>query len=72
MSKIVIAALIYWAVCIVIVLCNLFRLLKQGEAELTEKPIIDAIFIILAAPFVAVFIIALAVADYTLTKFGKK
>ena len=72
MSKILIAALIYWAVCIVIVLCYLFRLLKRGEAELTERPIIDALFVILAAPFVAVFIIALAVADYTLTKFEKK
>lgn len=75
MSKIVIAALIYWGVCIVIVFSAYFWHLTRGEAVPLEKPFADILGGIVAAPFVAAIIIAVKVIDLLddiTTKFKKK
>lgn len=75
MSKIVIAALIYWAVCIVIVFSVYLWHLKRGEAVPLEKPFTDILGGIVAAPFMASFVIAVEVIDLLdriTTKFKKK
>ena len=78
MSKILIAALIYWAVCIVIcwiwLIIGYAKAVKRGN-QIHSKIVVDFLITIFFAPFVAVFVIALLVIDlmdYVLTKFEKK
>lgn len=68
-------ALVYWAVCIVIVFSAYFWHLKRGEAVPLEKPFADILGGIVAAPFMASFVIAVEVIDLLdriTTKFKKK
>lgn len=78
MSKILIAALIYWAVCIVIcwiwLITGYVKAVKRGN-QIHSKIIADFLITIFFAPFAAVFVIALLVIDlmdYVITKFEKK
>lgn len=78
MSKIVIAALVYWAVCIVIcwiwLITGYVKAVKRGN-QIHSKIVADFLITIFSAPFTAVFVIALWVIDlmdYVLTKFEKR
>lgn len=78
MSKILIAALIYWAVCIVIcwvwLITGYVKAVKRGN-QIHSKIVTDFLITIFFAPFTAVFVIALWVIDlmdYVLTKIEKK
>lgn len=78
MSKISIAALIYWVVCIVIcwmwLITGYVKAVKRGN-QIHSKIVADFLITIFFAPFTAVFVIALWVIDlmdYVLTKIEKK
>ena len=78
MSKVVIAAIIYWVVCVVIcwvwLITGYVKAVKRGN-QIHSKIDVDFLITIFIAPLAAVFVIALWVIDfmdYVLTKFGKK
>lgn len=78
MSKILIVALIYWAVCIVIcwiwLITGYVKAAKRGN-QIHSKIVADFLITVFFAPFAAVFVIALWVLDLLddiTTKFKKK